>query len=362
MKTPPHPGRSHDTPPAPHGPDVPDPAPPDTCAGPAFPDLASLAALRAWYEGLTARAAVTRYLPHRRAGGQSSRALLSQIRCSLAAFAHARQRDDLAALFEHPAAGRTRRAAAVVHAIDVLRTTPLPEPQLTDTIDRWLAPRAVKALRAWHVGTLADLTLRVPRRRRWWLAIPGLGATGARHIEAFFAAHPALTARAWQLVVRVQQSQVAQTGQPDRDTLIREAPLVPWEPLTLPAALDGSHGRFRAPPVTCLLDASNDYDAVQALRAREKQWTSAGALKMLESAVCGVSIRSTEKVDRSTVCVSIFHRRFRMVGSPIKPGVRPCQSVSNHRASRVHFAGLRPPLTHSAVSQNHDRLMGHYAG
>jgi hypothetical protein len=140
------------------------------------------------------------------------------------------------------------------------------------------------------------------------------------------------------------------------------SPLVPWKQLSLPAALDGSHGRFRAPSLTCLLDASNDYGAVQALRAREKQWTSAGALKMLESAVCGVSIRSTEKVDRSTVCVSIFHRRFRMVGSPIKPGVRPCQSVSNHRASRVHFAGLRPPLTHSAVSQNHDRLMGHYAG
>ncbi|WP_160110388.1 fibrobacter succinogenes major paralogous domain-containing protein [Caballeronia arvi] len=44
-----------------------------------------------------------------------------------------------------------------------------------------------------------------------------------------------------------------------------------------------------------------DYMWFPALRAREKQWTSAGALKMLESAVCGVSIRSAEKVDRATV-------------------------------------------------------------
>jgi hypothetical protein len=149
---PPRRGRSHDTPPAPRGPGDTDPAHP---ASPAFSDLASLAALRAWYEGLTARAAVTRYLPHRRAGGQSSRALLSQIRRTLITFARARQRDDLAALFEHPAADRTDRAAAVVHAINVLRITPLPEPQLTDDIARWLAPRAVQALQAWHVGTLA---------------------------------------------------------------------------------------------------------------------------------------------------------------------------------------------------------------
>jgi len=199
---PPRPGRSHDTPPAPRGPDIPDPA--TLC----FPDLASLAAL-----------------------------------------------------FDHPAADRTRRAAAVVHAIDVLRIMPLPEPQLTDAIARWLAPRAVRSLRARHVDTLADLTLRVPRRRRWWRAIPGLGVTGARHIEAFFAAHPALTARAWQLVIRVQENQIKHDHP---DAVLHDTPLVPWEQLRLPAALDGSHGRFRAPASTCLLDASNDYAAVQS--------------------------------------------------------------------------------------------------
>jgi hypothetical protein len=54
----------------------------------------------------------------------------------------------------------------------------------------------------------------------------------------------------------------------------------------LPHEVAGSPGTFRAPRAISTLDANNDDEAVQALRAREKQWTSAGALKMLESAVC----------------------------------------------------------------------------
>lgn len=269
--------------------------------------------------------------------------MLGQIRRQLVAYALVRRRADLAAVF----VTRPTKTSGecVARTIELLRNLPAPSPSITDEIEMWLSPRIVAALHAHGILTLADLTVRIPRRRRWWSAIAGLGVAGARRIEMFFAAHPTLTERARALIAAAPPGNI-----------------VPWEQLRVPHEVDGSRGQFRAPQAACLLNASNDYEATQALRAREKQWTSAGALKMLESAVCGVSIRSTEKVDRSTVCVSIFHRRFRMVGSPIKPGVRPCQSVSNHRASRVHFAGLRPPLTHSAVSQNHDRLMGHYAG
>jgi hypothetical protein len=310
-----------------------------------FPDADELAMLRAWYAGMPVRKAVERYLPDRIGAGQSARGLLGKLRRRLAKFARQVCRADLAAVFEHADGERLREAKAVADAIEVLRHACPPTPQISDDIGLWLPARAVSVLRAHDIATLADLTVRIPRRRQWWKAVSGLGRTSARRIEAFFAAHPALTERARALIA-----------------VCGPRAVVPWESLRLPHEVDGSSGAFRAPRHTCSLDANNDYAAVQSLRAREKQWTSAGALKMLESAVCGVSIRSTEKVDRSTVCVSIFHRRFRMVGSPIKPGVRPCQSVSNHRASRVHFAGLRPPLTHSAVSQNHDRLMGHYAG
>jgi len=105
---------------------------------------------------------------------------------------------------------------------------------------QWLAPRAAKALHAHGIRTLADLTMRIPCRRRWWAAIDGLGVAAARHIEAFFAAYPQLTERARALIV------VAQSGN-----------IVPWEQLCLPHEVDGSQGAFRAPWHACTLNATN---------------------------------------------------------------------------------------------------------
>lgn len=175
------------------------PAPKDSTD---FPDAASLAALRAWHAGLSSRQAVAQYVGEERAHGQSSRAVLGRIRRRLASLARERGHDDLAALFEIPASERVEQGRAVDRAIEVLRTLPIPRPAITDDIGRWLPARAVAALRAHGIDTLAALTVRVPRRRRWWAAIPRLGAISARQIEAFFAAHPELTERARALIVQ----------------------------------------------------------------------------------------------------------------------------------------------------------------
>ncbi len=213
----------------------------------ALPDAAALAALRAWYEGMDSRAAVERYLGDQRAAGESSRGLLSRLRRQVRDFARGRHRGDLAALFERADARGSKRAAAIAHALDTLASLPVPQPLIGDDVERWLQPRSAAALRAAGIKTLADLTVRVPRRRRWWVAVPGLGATGARQVEAFFAAHPELTERARALV--------AVTSPPG---------LSPWEHLVVPDEVDGSRGTFRAPRPTCALRADNDYQAVQA--------------------------------------------------------------------------------------------------
>ena len=186
-----------------------------------FPDAASLAALRAWYEGLPAREAVSHYLGHRKADGQSSRGILGRVQRQLAAFARRRHRQDLAELFLQPAAARHQHARAVARALELLPTLPEPQPLIGDDIDQWLPPRTVRALRAEGIKTLAALTLRIPRRRRWWSVIPGLGAAGATQVEAFFAAHPELTERA-------------------RAPLVLDEPrdVVPWERLIVPADVD----------------------------------------------------------------------------------------------------------------------------
>lgn len=66
---------------------------------------------------------------------------------------------------------------------------------------------------------------------QWWKSIPGIGLAGARRIDAFFAAHPALTERARALTAVSPTSSIA-----------------PWEQLRLPHEVDGSAGVCRAPP------------------------------------------------------------------------------------------------------------------
>lgn len=111
----------------------------------------------------------------------------------------------------------------------------------------WLPPRIVAALTAHGLSTLADLSVRVRRRRRWWEPVPGLGPTGARHVEAFLVAHPGLGARTSAALAATPQQ-----------------PLAPWERLRVPEALNGTLGQFRVRQEACLLNATNDYEAVQS--------------------------------------------------------------------------------------------------
>jgi site-specific recombinase XerD len=213
----------------------------------ALPDPAELAALRAWHEGKDSREAVDRYLADRRAPGESARGVIGRIRALLEAYARVRHRDDLAALFRGLAKKGPAAARRVKAAVEALRTAPLPQPLIGDDIERWLAPRAVAVLRRAGIRTLADLTVRIPRRRRWWTAIDGLGPVQAQEIERFFAAHPDLTERARALV-----------------PLLPAPDVMPFERIVVPGEVDGSRGTYRAPSGSCALRATNDYEAVQA--------------------------------------------------------------------------------------------------
>jgi site-specific recombinase XerD len=280
---------------------------PGTPESPEFPDAACLAALRAWYAGLTTRAAVARYLPGLKAHGQSARGILGRIRRQLIAFARSRQREDLAALFEHPLAERLGLASAVAHAIDVLRASPAPVPRISDDIGLWLAPRAVRALREHGIDTLAELTVRIPRRRQWSTAVPGLGTAGARQIEAFFATHPQLTDRARALIA-----------------VTRPAVVVPWEQLRLPHEVDGSQGSFRAPRHTCTLKASNDYEAVQAwLALHESPATQRAYRKEAERLILWAIVERGCALSSLTTDDAIAYRGFLRRPTPRERWIGP---------------------------------------
>jgi site-specific recombinase XerD len=279
-----------------------------------FPGASELAALRAWYQGLETREAVGRYLDKSVAPGDSSRAIIRRIRTQLCQLATARSRPDLAQLMRHKESQRTTLARPVFQAIETLRSTPPALPKIGDAIERWLAPRSVQALHTYGIRTLADLTVRVARRKMWWSNIPGLGATGARQIEAFFARHPALTDRARELI-----------------GFSPPAEIVPWEMFVPPQDVDGSQGTFRAPRKTCTLNADNDYQAVQAwLSLHEASATLRAYRKEAERLILWAILERGRALSSLTVEDAVAYRAFlrrpspgiRWVGPP-KPRTSP---------------------------------------
>lgn len=296
-----------------------------------FPDDAELAALRGWYAGLAARAAVTRYLGERHAPGVSSRSILGRIRRRLIAFARARHREDLAASFGARPSSASAEAAA--RAIEALRGVPMPTPLITDAIDAWLPPRVVVRLQAHGIHTLAELTVRIPRRRRWWLAIEGLGVAGARRVEAFFAAHPALTERARALIVAAQSSTI-----------------VPWEQLRVPHEVDGSRGQFRAPQATCLLNASNDYEAIQSwLSLHESAATQRAYRKEAERLLLWAIVERGQAPSSLTTDDAIAYRGFLRRPTPRERWIGPARP--RHSAEWRPFCGpLSPRSTAYALT------------
>ncbi|NRF71321.1 tyrosine-type recombinase/integrase [Aquincola sp. S2] len=278
----------------------------------ALPDSAELAALRAWHEGEDSREAVDRYLADRRAHGESARGVIGRIRARLEAFARMRHRDDLADLFRGSAKKGPAAARRVAAAVEALRATALPQPLIGDDIERWLAPRALAVLRRAGIRTLADLTVRIPRRRRWWTAVDGLGPVQAREIEAFFSAHPDLTERARVLV-----------------PVLPDADVMPFERIVVPGEVDGTRGTYRAPAATCSLRASNDYEAVQAwLSMHEAAATQRAYRKEAERLIlwaivergCALSSLSTED--------AVAYRAFLRHPSPRQRWIGPARPRS----------------------------------
>ena len=100
-----------------------------------------------------------------------------------------------------------REAKAAAEAIGLLRHARAPVPQISDDVGLWLPARAVGALRAHGIATLADLTVRIPRRRQWWRAIAPRHGRCAAH-RGVFAAHPALTERARALIAATPRGSI----------------------------------------------------------------------------------------------------------------------------------------------------------
>ncbi len=261
---------------------------------PQFPGAGEIAALRAWYSGLSARVAAQRYLPDQLVGGTSARTVISTVRRQLITCARAAHQPDIAERLGHAEKERVEKSKEVLRDIEVLRNAPRPVPMLADSPETWLNPRAASALLKADITTLAELALRAARRRRWWVAIPGFGETNAKSVEAFFAAYPALSRPAAELVNTRSRSEI-----------------VPWETLAVPESLDGSQGRYRAPTRQCLLGATNDLAAVEAwLQLHESKATRRAYRKEAERLILWSIVERNKAFSSLNTEDAIAYRAF----------------------------------------------------
>lgn len=286
-----------------------------------WPDDAALATYRAWLQGIATQTAVERYFSSskvRKSGAfkASARGIVGTIRRQLQRIARAKHRFDLAELFAQnvkpPITDRLKQQH-LLNAIETLRLLPNPTPHITDPVSYWLAPRIVTALRQADIRTLADLTVRIPRRRMWWLGIHGLGRQGAKAIEHFFSCYPVLTERARALISRDEARAV-----------------VPWELWSPPETLDGSAGIFRAPQNTCLLSANDDYAAVQAwLSLQEGQSTQRAYRKEAERLMLWAIVERGKALSSLTTEDAVAYRAFLRRPSPRERWVGPACTRSS---------------------------------
>lgn len=279
---------------------------------PPFPEPGAITALRARLQGVAAVEAVKRYAPLRLRPGMAAHRVLQEIRDDLVRYASLRGRIDLAQAITDSTEQGVNGLPTLDRALGLLKDLPAAPPEIGDAVERWLSPRLAAVLQAADIQTLADLTVRVPRSASWWRAIPGLGPRSARAVEAFFAANPELTARARALVA-----------------LDAPARIRPLEDQRIPAELDGSGGRNRAPKQTCVLAADNDLAAIQAwLQLHEAGATVRAYRKEAERLLLWAVIQLGKPLSSLTTEDAVAYRAFLRDPKPRARWVGPVRARS----------------------------------
>jgi integrase len=158
----------------------------------------------------------------------------------------------------------SRRARVIDHQLQALRWLEglvVQDPRPSDSVAAWLNPSLAARLERAGVPTLVALVDRINGiGARWWAQVTGVGELkAARILDWLHANEQELGLRVGLHVARprAQLTQTALAAVVPAATAIR-----PYEKFVLPAALDGSEGRFRAPQQKCLLIAANDHQAI----------------------------------------------------------------------------------------------------
>lgn len=156
---------------------------------------------------------------------------------------------------------RTRLIRRQLEALQWLESLVAEPPRAGDAIGAWLHPQLAERMEAAGLDTLDDLvTLIRGVGHGWARRIPGIGATKAQRVVDWLRDHEASIGHELGDHVDIRRSQLSREA---LASVVGPAPSIrPLEKFRPPAELDGSAGTFRGPVEKCLLDASNDYEAI----------------------------------------------------------------------------------------------------
>lgn len=309
--------------------------------------LAEERALARWFAGSSAAAALAgvggTVTEGRNGTTQTPKNRIRILHRRLLDLAHAQGRSDLAerlAVRAKKPGEATALAQREAIELLVLRGSRR-DPLVTDAVGEWFDGATTRTLATHGVRTLADLTVRVPRRKCWWRAVEGLGPQRARRIEAFFASHEELSAKAHALVAPV----------------IARGPLQPWETLEAPKRLDGSRGRLRGTSRQNTLGVKTDLEALQLFVAqRNSPATQRSYAQHLEKLVLWCLHVAGKPVSSLTVKDAQAFRAFLQrptpaavwVGPPRPRGAADWKPFGPKRSKRTMALTLR--IVHAAYA------------
>jgi len=166
----------------------------------------------------------------------------------------------------------SRRARVIDHQLQALRWLEglvVQDPRPGDRVAAWLHPSLAVRLERVGVSTLVALVEHINGiGARWWAQVPGVGELKAARILDWLQANEQVLGLRVGLHAAQPRAQLTQTAL--AAVVPAATALRPYEKFVLPAELDGSEGRFRAPHEKCLLMAANDHQAIGAWLASKR--------------------------------------------------------------------------------------------
>lgn len=136
-------------------------------------------------------------------------------------------------------------------------------PAAADEIAAWLRPELARALKVGGLFTVAQLAERIQGMGRGWASgLRGIGALKAARIADWVREHG--SSIGVELGAHVQRPRGMVRASELAAVLAPATAVRPLEKFVVPSQLDGSRGSYRQPQAHCLLQASNDLEAILA--------------------------------------------------------------------------------------------------